>query len=790
MKIAIIAPSPVPFVIGGAEKLWWGMLDYINHHTAHDAELIKLPSPERNFSDLMESYRRFSELDLSHFDRVISTKYPAWMVQHHDHICYLQHKLRGLYDTYHFCNQSTELPPLPDAFAPLLSLLNAAAGRSILPDLFDHTRELLQRHPEHFNFPGPLTRAIIHQLDRIALQPGAIHQFAAISHNVRSRVDYFPPDIPVHVRHHPSDLQGIRNGDYRYIFTASRLDEPKRLDLLIRAFCATDVDTTLLIAGTGPQEKHLKALAANDPRIHFLGYVNDSQLVDCYADALFVPFIPYDEDYGLITIEAMQAGKAVLTTTDSGGVNEIVEHGVTGMSVSPDPASLAAAITQLVTERTATIQMGQTAQQRIQSIRWNNTLAPLLLPPVKPPTAQAHQRRKLVVVSTFPAWPPTGGGQARLYQLYRQVAYRHDVTLLCLGNQSGQRQLAPGYVEVCVPYTQQQHRYSGRLHDIYNLDFTDILTADSNLHNRDFLQQLQRLCQQADLVICSHPFLHSSVRAVWQGPIAYDAQDVELDVKNAICHRAPGTDHWLEQTQRIEQRCMQDSLWVAACSEQDIQRLNQLYSPAPSHSAAVPNGVDVLSVPFHDHGQRRSKRIQLGLDPDTEVILFMGSWHGPNIEAAHHLVALARQRPHLQFWLMGSICHHPELQDLPGNVQPLGLLPDAEKTTVMSAASIALNPMTSGSGTNLKMLDYAAAGLSILTTPFGNRGLGFVDEEVHIADITAFGAAIDHICQLNSTERIARQQRARLRVEHHFDWQVCAAPLISLIETTLQCSKT
>jgi len=705
-------------------------------------------------------------------------------VQHHDHVCYLQHKLRGLYDTYHFCQRGTELPALPKAFDPLLALIQAKPERSLLPELFDQIQHLLQQHPEQFDFPGPLSRAIIHQLDNIALRPGAIHVFGAISNNVRTRADYFPAGSTVHVRHHPSDLRGIRNGDYRFIFTASRLDEPKRLDMLIRAFRATSVDIPLLIAGTGPQEQALKALAGEDPRIRFIGYINDSELTEYYADALFVPFIPYDEDYGLITIEAMQAGKAVLTTTDSGGVNEMVEPGITGLSVPPDPTSLATAIEALVAAPETTIQMGRAGQQRIQTVSWHDTLHPLLAPAPKSP--EPNTRRNLVVVSTFPAWPPTGGGQARLYNLYRQVAQRHDVTLLCLGNQRGQRQLQPGLTEICIPYTEQQHRYSGRLHQIYNLDFTDILTADSNLLNPEFLQQLDQLCLTADLVICSHPFLHSSIRAVWQGPMAYDAQDVELDVKTAICSGAAGTDYWLKQVERIEQRCMQDSRWVVACSQQDIDRLQQLYIPSPPAHAVAPNGVDIISTRFYDYHQRRDRRKQLGLSPEDEILLFMGSWHGPNIEAAKHLVELAHQYPNMQLWLMGSVCSHPDLQSLPTNIKPLGMLPAAEKDTVISAASIALNPMTSGSGTNLKMLDYAATGLDIITTPFGNRGLGFLDqEEVSIADISEFGTAIDQLHRMPSQQRIERQQRARQRAEQTFDWSICARPLIELIDTTL-----
>ena len=46
-------------------------------------------------------------------------------------------------------------------------------------------------------------------------------------------------------------------------------------------------------------------LAGDDPRIDFLGAITDSELVEEYANALAVPFVPYDEDLGLITIEAM-----------------------------------------------------------------------------------------------------------------------------------------------------------------------------------------------------------------------------------------------------------------------------------------------------------------------------------------------------------------------------------------------------------------------------------------------------------------------------------------------------
>jgi len=368
MNIAIIAPSPVPYTIGGAEKFWWGLHHAINQYTDHQAELIKLPSPESNFMDLMDSYQMFSNLDLSHFDRVISSKYPAWMVEHPDHHCYMVHRLRGLYDTYHFTGMPLEIEEPHPELSSLLGLINnSTTSRTELKPFWQEwarLKKLLdtdQIPPELFAFPGPLTRKIIHFLDNIALSQDAIKRYSAISHNLVGRQDYFPENVHVHVIHPPSDVTEFKSDgetEHPYIFTMSRLDQPKRIHLLIEAFKQTKASIEFRIAGTGPEEQRLRELAQNDSRIKFLGRVTDAQAIDLYSAALFIPFIPYDEDYGLITIEAMKSQKAVLTTSDAGGVNEFVEHGVSGYSVAPEVDALSRAMTQLFAEPEKTRQMG------------------------------------------------------------------------------------------------------------------------------------------------------------------------------------------------------------------------------------------------------------------------------------------------------------------------------------------------------------------------------------------------------------------------------------------------
>ena len=131
MDIAIVAPCPIPYMIGGAENLWRGLQDHLNEHTSHQAELIKLPSRELEFWDLIDSYRRFAELDLTGFDLVVSSKYPAWMVSHPHHVVYMLHRLRGLYDTYDVMHLPPDYPDPPAAVVELRAFMEENVGRAI-----------------------------------------------------------------------------------------------------------------------------------------------------------------------------------------------------------------------------------------------------------------------------------------------------------------------------------------------------------------------------------------------------------------------------------------------------------------------------------------------------------------------------------------------------------------------------------------------------------------------------------------------------------------------------------
>lgn len=816
MKIAVVAPGSVPYTIGGAEKLWWGLVDHINSLTSYDAELVKLSSPERTFPELMASYRRFSELDLSRFDRIISTKYPAWMVDHPDHVVYMQHKLRGLYDAYHFCGKPKQLDPdsLKTAPAPLQALMDFSQhsdpDREMLPEFWSKLEAALAVAPEWFVFPGPITRRLVHFLDGIGLRRSAITKYCAISENVAGREHYFPLGVAPEVIHHPSDLPEFKNTGADYIYTVSRLDGPKRIDLLLDAFMKTKDDVEFRIAGEGPQEQELKRRAAGDPRVRFLGRVSDAETIAQYAGAIFIPFIPYDEDYGLITYEAMRSEKAVLTTFDSGGPNELVEHGVNGLVVNADPDALAEAMRELLADRDRTAAWGRQAARAVRHISWSNTVSALLsqVDPVTPQAAapgeaggagckaggKSHgggpgpgrRRQRWLVTTTFPVWPPRSGGQSRIFNLYKEVARFRDVTLLSYTEPDdpfARRLIAPGLVEIRVPRSPEHHHYDVTHNQTLGVSVGDICAMEYFRATPHYLQLLKQLGTEADIVIASHPYTYPALRHVYRGPFWYEAHNVEYDMKAAILPPCEEGRHWLERVRDTESACYLDASRLLLCSSEDLDRFRVLYGV--KHGAEVdivPNGVTIHSDYKALVARKPHLRRRLGLG-DQYTALFMGSWHGPNIEAAQWIIANAPALPSVRFLLVGSVCGHPVCERLPPNVLALGVLEEDQKNLLVQAVDIAINPIDAGSGTNLKMFDYAAAGTLTLTTPFGNRGLPFVDKRsTLIANLEDFLSVLRRQSHLKTTNDGPALTMRAYQLAERYDWTTLGAGFLENLQ--------
>ena len=118
------------------------------------------------------------------------------------------------------------------------------------------------------------------------------------------------------------------------LLTAARLVPWKGIDTLIRAITVSP-EVRLLVAGDGPSEGALRALAASQgvtDRVTFLGQVPHRRLALYFRAADYTVLYSGYEGLPHVLLESLVAGTPVIAS-DKGGNPEIVRHGENGLLV-------------------------------------------------------------------------------------------------------------------------------------------------------------------------------------------------------------------------------------------------------------------------------------------------------------------------------------------------------------------------------------------------------------------------------------------------------------------------
>lgn len=347
MRVAVVTSSP-PFAEGGHLVIARALVRALGDH-GHAAELTL--TPQNRFGRQGAAYLATWLTDVGvtaggeRVDQVISSRYPSYAVRHERHVCWLNHRMREYYDLW-----------------PRFSRSISSRARM---------KERVRRQ-------------LIHRADRYLLTRNVRKLFAQ-SRTVQERL-HRHGHIASEVLYPPAPLTSYRCDEYGdYVFAVSRLTPLKRFELLIKALAEPACrGVRCVIAGDGEDAGRLRTLVADlnlSGRVQLIGAVGSGDLVQHLARCRAVCFLPYEEDYGLVTVEAFAAAKPVITCTDSGGPAELVRTGETGIVCDPTPAAIAAGIARVFDDRTLAIRMGEAAKQIESHLTWSATIEELLLMP-------------------------------------------------------------------------------------------------------------------------------------------------------------------------------------------------------------------------------------------------------------------------------------------------------------------------------------------------------------------------------------------------------------------------
>jgi phosphatidylinositol alpha-mannosyltransferase len=173
-----------------------------------------------------------------------------------------------------------------------------------------------------------------------------------------------------------ADAPALDLGMARSVLFLGRIERRKGLNVLIRAMATLDdLDATLVVAGTGPEEGSCRSLATSlGVDIRFIGRVAENDLPGIYraADVYCAPGLG-GESFGIVLVEAMAAGAPVVCS-DLEGFRGVA--GAAAALVPPnDPDALADRLREVLTDDARREAMSKASRRVAHMHDWKRLVA-------------------------------------------------------------------------------------------------------------------------------------------------------------------------------------------------------------------------------------------------------------------------------------------------------------------------------------------------------------------------------------------------------------------------------
>lgn len=367
----------------------------------------------------------------------------------------------------------------------------------------------------------------------------------------------------------------------------------------------------------------------------------------------------------------------------------------------------------------------------------------------------------LCQVAPYVTYPPRMGGDHRTHGLVKEFPVAGDtVVRYCQGGSPAMYKSLDlrRHVQIAEGYEEYRH-----LHPLHEMMKAPMLLGYPNLFASRMLSiandGLQEMFHDADVVLTREPWQTSYVLTATdtETPVIFSSHNVETERFGDI--RQPFFEERVQnRVAALERRAVEDADLIVCTSKHDASVYRQVYNPE-SPILIVPNGT--YQSDLRDHrpesvGARECRRTHR-IPTNATVCVFMGSNYKPNAEAAHTIVDIAERIQNetqpVHFLILGSVGNALSRRNLPANVTVTGYVENNFEAH-LDAADIALNPMQSGGGTNIKLIDFFARSLPVISTPFGARGIDAADgKELIVASINEFPEAIKSLAGASKRRR-------------------------------------
>jgi len=408
----------------------------------------------------------------------------------------------------------------------------------------------------------------------------------------------------------------------------------------------------------------------------------------------------------------------------------------------------------------------------------------------------SENKWQVLVLDMQPIDPPIGGGRLRLLGLYHNLGENFSTKYIGSYDWPGENYrdhfLSESLREVDIPLSNNHFIECKKLQEKINGKTIIDSTFPQLAHlSPEYMDYVRSEVINADVVIFSHPWVYPLVKDLLNKAtqiVIYDSHNVEGYLRYTLLNDNGLGTEIVRNVVKTEYELCHFVDVVFACSFEDCVLFNKIYNVPFTKLKIVPNGVFTEKVKPVSQKEKLLIKQNLGLE-EKKAAIFIGSNYPPNVEASLFIInELTPAIPELVFIIAGGVGEvvDKNIMNKLKNIKITGFLNEEEKISYLKASDIAINPMFSGSGTNIKMFDYMAAGLPILSTKIGSRGIE--TETNNAIQIGTKDNIIEKLTELyqDGEKLLAMSQSARKFVEDKYSWEKISPKIGTLIDRKLQ----
>ncbi|MAG50619.1 hypothetical protein CL621_03185 [archaeon] len=376
---------------------------------------------------------------------------------------------------------------------------------------------------------------------------------------------------------------------------------------------------------------------------------------------------------------------------------------------------------------------------------------------------------KILDISHYYVDPPRSGGQLRIFNLNKEIGKKHIVTQFSftpalIFRKKNKHNNYTEYINIDPFYFIS----SFILARIFRVPYD--FPVDYLFRFKKASKKLKSAIKEVDIIQVEHPWVFSWIQKNAKGkPIVLVEHNFEYELQKEGYKKLPKLLQNLifKSIKRIEQNAVIKADLIFATSDTDKKNLEKFYNTSDKIKV-IENGVDTSFSPSLNRNQIKKK---FGFE-NKKIILFTGAGHPPNYKAIK--IIKEKIAPAFKegiFLIAGSV--HKKGREK--NLFYTGSVEDIK--SYFDMADVAINPMLSGSGTNLKMLEYLSFGLPVITTKVGARGFSLKNnKDSIICNIEDFSKNIKKI--LRNKYLYAKLKKNGKIFVKNFDWQIIAEKAI------------